>query len=185
MSLFLIDFGGKPAVFIHILKTGGTSIRHDRQLSGHRLYTPDLKWLKLPILHSFAFIRDPYTRAQSCYKDFCYARGSTAPNVDFAGWLRHFNRKGAAVDDIRTVDHHAAPQTHPVHGLQHADRVYRFEDGLQAGLDSFADSFGYDHIFLTSHLRDTSSHPTPELTDEVRSLIDEFYAKDFGFIKNM
>lgn len=56
MSLFLLDIG-TPAIFAHIPQTGGSSIRHERQSSGYRVYHPDDGWDDLPC---FTFIHEAH-----------------------------------------------------------------------------------------------------------------------------
>ena len=177
MSLFLLSVEGKPVVHCHIPKTGGTSIRSDRQLSKYRLYDPDPEGVDLP---SFAVLRDPYDRDVSCWKDFTYLRPQT--NMAFEPWLWRMSRliDTELADNPQTMVHHAAAQTHPVHGLAHAKTIILY-DKLQEGWDKFCDYLGVARQVLPRR-RDSSKYPDPMRTPSIESLIGEMYAADYDCI---
>ncbi len=175
MSIFLLDLSGTPCVFAHVPKTGGSSIREGRTTAGPVMFDMPEEWKGLP---SFGFVRNPFDRIESCWKDFTFLRPM------FDGTLEEFIefnlKSGADVADPKTIKHHMAPMTHPVHGLQHAKFVGRY-DTLKEDFKYFCRNFGmtFKDIPKLPHLRDSKNYPNGAWTSKAHDWVKEFYAEDF------
>ena len=175
MSMFLVDLNGISCVFVHIPKTGGTSIRKGRMKSNAHLYDMSPEWHGL---HSFAFVRNPLERIESCWRDFRYLRNMT--NLSLEEFIERTIDRCLSVrniDDPRTIEHHVAPMCHPVHGLQHAKFIGSF-DYLQKDFDLFCSQIGVTP-FKLEHFRNSSGAPRGSWTRKACFLVEEFYAEDF------
>ena len=79
---------GRDVVFIHVPRTAGTSIRHALRMGTGVLHTParqlrrELGAARWSTAFTFAFVRNPWTRALSLYRKL---RPSGSP-ADFRGW---------------------------------------------------------------------------------------------------
>jgi len=183
MSLFKIRLGSNvESLFIHIPKTGGTSIREGRQLSECRVYEPDKAWLALP---SFAFVRNPFDRLVSCWVDFRFNRRLV--EWDFETFLRHVTRvdvEEAVIADPQSIEHYAAPMTHPVHGLKYAWFVGRYES-LQQDFDIFVVDLGIPRIELP-RLRQLPTWNGPMLnTPDNLRLVYTHYKADYELYESI
>ena len=127
MSNFLLR--DPDCVFIHIPKTGGSSIRNgiwaDRY-DGPAFGGVPGDWTAY---FKFAFVRHPAGRLVSAYYDFTQMR-------NYAGTLDEFmdivEDETVIFDERRSntperIRHHTIPQTHPFNCLDAADFVGRFE----------------------------------------------------------
>jgi hypothetical protein len=177
MSLFLIDLG-EPVLFCHVPKTGGTSVRQGRQLSTFRVFEPDDDWRQYP---SFAVVRDPFDRLESCWRDFRFLRPRTA--LGFVTFVNAMNRPDIEGNraDPRTMEHHAAPMTHPVHGLSHATFIGRTER-LQRDFDHFCVSHGLPTRELPHH-RKANGAPRAPRTRAARQLVERYYEEDYEMME--
>lgn len=187
MSLFLLDLG-KPCLFVHIPKTGGTSIRKDRQIAGPTMYEPDPTWPK--DLPSFAFVRDPKERIESCWRDFHYLRPLTVQmgkkDATFTGFLEGLEKRitnERAVATPRTIAHHVSPMLHPVHGLVHAQKVGRYET-LQEDFNAFCWEFDLKAFKLPRH-RSTRHCPRVVWTSQDHTLVEKIYADDLNYVEDL
>ena len=145
-------------VFIHITKTGGTSIRkgvwrsnYDPPAFGHM---PD-DWKHL---FKFAFVRHPLDRFVSAYKMFTegtkgawFVLPADARPLTVSEFIDIVLDETIIYDERRKsfeerIRHHAIPQTHPFNCLHHADFVGRFET-LQKDFERVA-----VHLGLTCQL---------------------------------
>jgi len=181
MSLFRIVLDERPFCFVHIPKTGGTSIRQGRQSGPAAFYRPLARWETLP---SFAVIRDPFARIASCWRDFRFLRRATTLDLStFCMVLptpreAHYDaRWQAAIRNPTTIEHHAAPQQHPIHGLDWADSLLRYET-----LDQDWDAFCRLHLLAGVPLprrRSTHGFARGEWSEQAIAHVREVYAEDF------
>ena len=175
MSLFLIDLQGVHCVFVHIPKTGGTSIRKGKELSSAFMFQGLETWKDLP---SFGFVRNPIDRLESCYKDFRYLRPQI--NWDFNTFIRQACNMILNINQVRnptTIAHHVAPMSHPVHGLKHAKFVGLYER-LQKDFDKFCEQIGVKKLKL-AHYRSSKKCSSPKWNTKSYQLVKENYAEDF------
>lgn len=140
MSVFLIK---NPAfVFIHIPKTGGSSIRHGlfhSDYEGPVMGHIPVEWMSMI---KVAFVRNPYDRVVSAWKMFSSMHGSALGCGDCSR-EDSFNRfLDVVVDedipyDFGGVDkvtvnmkirHHTIPITHAYNCIECADFIGRFEN---------------------------------------------------------
>lgn len=151
MANFLLT--NPDCVFIHIHKTGGTSIRHG-VWGGARPVEPTFGQIPDDWMHlfKFAFVRHPFDRFISAWKMF--TEGTTDsqrhpgnPNrprserhrlsaeefgtIVFDETILYDERRSSFEERIR---HHTIPQTHPFNCLRFADFVGRFES-IEADFD--------------------------------------------------
>lgn len=159
-------------MFVHIPKTGGTSVRQGKQLAGPAMFYPGVGWERHP---SFAVMRNPFDRIESCWRDFRYLRNMT--NLDLEAFIDIFSEDCIYVKDPKTLYHHAVPMTHPVHGLQYAKTILDFEN-LQEGFDNFCDRNGITKTVLPK-FRSSDKVPRAVWTPIARKLVEERYIKDF------
>ena len=178
MSNFLLH--NPDCIFIHIPKTGGSTIRRGLWKSygspafGHI----PADW---PDLFRFAFVRHPLDRFVSAYSDFTqigYYRGSLA---DFAAIVTNDSilydeRRKTQAQRIR---YHSIPQTHPFNCLSLAQKVYRFErfgDEIARLAARMGLSFG-----ALPHRRRTQHDSWDRLLDRaLRRRLVAFYDRDFA-----
>lgn len=159
-------------MFIHIPKTGGTSIRGGRQIAA--LYELREDWKQYP---SFAVVRNPYDRIESCWRDFYYLRGTT--KLNFEDFIVTVNTR----PDLKTrigvsgmAENHAAPMSHPVHGITYVKNVLRYET-LQGDFDDFCEKNGLSKVVLP-RLNTSNGTPRCEWTQKAKGLVKHYYAED-------
>lgn len=180
LSLFLLNLNSHKVVFIHIPKTGGTSIRTNYQVGKGIQFTMPDEWKGLP---SFAFTRDPFDRAVSCWRDFRFRRRMT--KLDFEPFLRAYSSSPSKhydtlCSDPKTIYHHMAPITHPVHGLSSAKFVGTYAN-LQTDFDKFCTSCSIDTIKLP--LLRASSGPIVERSSRVTDIVCDIYKDDYYMLE--
>lgn len=200
------DRASKTICFVHIPKTGGTSVVEffrslgatsylDNQGNGHR---PPLR---CPPQHfhyqtldaivdlsksdfSFAIVRHPVYRMLS---NFFWAHRNVPSNKtlpDFTLWLKHvFNEY---TKDEYFLDNHIRPQNEFVG--PNLRRVYKLESGLSAILDDVLKSCGITtkrNNHLSAPQTNTSSPDRKKeylmglVTNDTLNLIHEFYKSDY------
>jgi hypothetical protein len=199
MPLFRIN--NKNILFIHVPKTGGTSIETAlSHLSPMSFHSRDGKQLKslldgpfsrgLPLQHfharlleacldqslidyAFMVVRAPVARLVSEYRH-SRARGRLDAKMAFSPWLR-FSLAAAKIDP-NFRNNHFRPQTD--FACFGAD-VYHFEAGLENCLSPVAARLGVNDYLPLPHER--ASEPFPvTITPQDRSLIAEAYAADYA-----
>ncbi|WP_297083608.1 sulfotransferase family 2 domain-containing protein [uncultured Demequina sp.] len=194
-------------LFIHIPKTGGSSVewafrdagwdvnfvdgnRRKGSVNYYRRCTP--QHVEASVLEAtyrldrfdgiFAYVRDPLKRVLSEY--VFRSTASKGSSVDtsaaaFEEWVRA--SLATTYADPYHLDNHMRPQ-HEF--LVPGTRVYRFEDGLDAGLEDLKILTGLD-VPPSAPRRNTGeerSGGTPrdvEVNDNVRRLVGSFYAEDY------
>lgn len=182
MSLFLLNMEDTKVVFCHVPKTGGTSIRQGMkyQASEYELFDIPTEWAGLP---SFGFVRDPFNRIVSVWQGFTFTRKLSKLNFrDFVTW---FNREGGEdkIADPCTIEHHAAPMSHLVHGLGKVNWIGQFEH-LARDFNRFRNGLGLDPVKLPK-LR--KSNPLREInrTKENIELVVKYYEADYELCKRL
>lgn len=169
------------AVFIHIPKTGGTSIR-DGVFAGQA--TDPFHWevwpREWPRNRSFAIVRDPIDRFVSGWKD--KAPSMSAEEVFEIVSLRrgNYTRPPKTVSD--DLVHHLIPQTAPEYQLSKARFVGR--------LETLSES--WDAIMAALEVKDCASLPRlrksvrrgVDIAPELRTQLEEYYREDYEWIRS-
>ena len=127
MSSFLLK--DPDCVFVHIPKTGGSSIRYGvwkANYDGPYFNTLPSEWLSY---FKFAFVRHPLDRLISAWGDFTQIRKFKGSFDDFVDivldeLIIYDERRSNMRERIR---HHTIPQTHPFNRLADAEFVGRYE----------------------------------------------------------
>ena len=177
MSLFQMQFDGRPVVHVHVPKCGGMAFRAGRHW-GEEDYDPDPSWTG-PVI---GFVRDPEERIVSAYRDFRYLRGET--QLGFAEFIRrHARGSRKQIERRGSAAKHIAPMVDPFHGLQHAGFVGRTET-MQADFDQFCDLHGIPRQKIPRH-HAAGEVPRPEVTAEDRAFIRERWADDFDYLDRL
>lgn len=127
------------AVFIHLPKTGGTSVRKALNSSIHARFFGHIPQQHAPLPH-FSVIRDPKQRFLSAYRMFKYGNvlkgdhyaAPRWPDLTISQALDVLEDPWIGYDrSHRTLEwnfkHHLIPQTHPFNCLALAKTVLRFE----------------------------------------------------------
>ena len=186
----IFDIGGSSCAFVHIPKTGGTSV--EAWLAGHgkmSLYcnvvpnfmkcTPQhLTMDNLALVSparpdkAFCIVRDPYARAESEYF-FRNARTEAALRPDFSVWtMQQLDRYA---QNRFHFDNHYLPQAHFVNAQV---RRFRFEDGFESIFRDVADYLGVPRPTEVGHLNGTRAG-TPAWSNELLDRFNTVYACDF------
>ena len=190
MAVFLIK--QHKAVFIHIPKTGGASIRHgffDGQVEGPKQGFIPPNWQDL---FKFAFVRNPYDRIISAWKMFAggmeesvWEQPRDGEDIDLQQFLDIATDDSIAFDGHRVtteqkIRHHAIPQTHPFNCLEHADFVGRFES-LTDDFDKVCKKLGIADSTLPHWNRTDRSTDFMQYFDSKSiEIVNEFYQEDFA-----
>lgn len=194
MANFLLT--NPDCVFIHIHKTGGTSIRHG-VWGGVRPVEPAFGHIPGEWMHlfKFAFVRHPLDRFISAWKMF--TDGAT-DSQRFVGAppRKPRSERQLSIDEFAAIvcddtiiyderrktfeeriRHHAIPQTHEFNCLRFADFVGRFES-IDADFDVIR-----ERLEITTALpklnHTVHGHWSDYLTGDLLSRCIDFYAADF------
>lgn len=199
MPLFRIN--NKNVLFIHVPKTGGTSIecalsqlglmgfhsRNGKQLKS-ALDGPFSRGLPLQHFHAplleacfdeslidyaFMIVREPLERLISEYRH-SRAMGRLDAQMPFSPWLR-FSLLAARLDPTFR-NNHLRPQSE--FACFRAD-VFRFEDGLQNCLGAVAARLGVNAHLDLPHERHSESFPVA-VKPQDRALISRAYRSDYA-----
>ena len=190
-----VEIGGRRVLFVHIPKTGGSSV--EEWLSGHgRLrFGGGSAFLRGNAQHlpykdhvnlfggdffdyAFAIVRSPYERALSEYRMRIMAAGKDAmlhpPKLNF--WLEENLRR--AETNPFVLDNHLRRQ---VEFCGDGLRIFRFEDGLANILATVAADLGSPKPADVPHRASTAHVPEGRMLDGPSILqLNEFYAADFA-----
>ncbi|WP_171121954.1 MULTISPECIES: sulfotransferase family 2 domain-containing protein [unclassified Ruegeria] len=180
MSNFLL--ADPDAVFIHIPKTGGSTIRigiWERNYTGPEFGEIPSDWNKH---FKFAFVRHPLERLASAYRDFRDIRrfeGGFDKFLDLV--LDDSIPYGRARKNVEiSVRHHTIPQTHPFNCLDQADFVGRYEN-YEDDLNEILKAVG-KQVVTFPRMRHTKGETFQELfkgNDAALSRMVEYYQGDF------
>lgn len=188
-QMTIFDTASGKVLFIHIPKTGGSTItrelrnHHPMDMSAntpwpgyhctpqHLHGAPLIKLFQSEALaYVFMVVRHPVDRICSEYN---WNQRKRSIKVPFSLWLRlklHQARKSPYHDD-----NHLRPQ----HEFVCLDsEVFRLEDGLDKVFRRVTEVTGvpYSH---TPEARNVAGSPPPSVSKADRNLIGKFYAKDF------
>ncbi|MGD9477775.1 sulfotransferase family 2 domain-containing protein [Shinella sp. G-2] len=194
MPFIEVPFG--RVLFIHIPKTGGTSI--EGWMSS--LATLRLKAAGFPAVakttpqhfrmhdirfmlgegffdYTFTFSRDPYSRIESEYRMRAHLgkQGFWGQYPTFSNWLEDMLTR--AKHDSFFLDNHLRPQWEFIgSGVE----VFKFEDGLLYGISKVAEKIGVEVPGEIPHELPVKKDLYPvewDLSDRLK--VQEFYRKDF------
>ena len=187
-------------LFIHIPKTGGTTIEKFFQSIGLKPYgVPENYWfvrqyMRVPPAHfdikildtlfsldkiySFAVVRDPLDRSIS---DFKWARSKSPSaeifkNMGFEefisyAWDRYKN-------DEYFLANHIKPQSLFI--SEKVTKVFRFEDGLEKAVLSVLSSLGLElKIHLKLPTLNKSAGTAPNVSERAKALVRDMYKSDY------
>lgn len=167
------------AVFIHIPKTGGTSIR-DGVFAGQvtEPFHCEVWPREWPRDRAFAVVRDPIDRFVSGWKD--KAPSMSAGEVFEIVSLRrgNYTRPPKTVSD--DLVHHLIPQTSPEYQLSKARFVGRFET-LSESWDAIMTALDVSDCASLPRLR-KSVRKGADLEPELRARLKEYYRDDYEWI---
>lgn len=191
-----IQHNGKRALFIHIPKTGGTSIetwlesiaplrlfsvgiphssrctpQHYRAQDIHALLGPDFFDLAL------AVVRNPYDRIASEYRMQAEIaqKGFWKKPRSFSAWLEEHLEKQR--HNRFHLDNHLRPQWE---FISNNVEIFRFEDGLAAPIARLSQVLGVPTPDTPPHKLRTHHPPIEwDITDRLR--VQEHYAQDFDY----
>lgn len=202
MPIFTRD--GRSVLFVHVPKTGGTSIErafiragwevglrvtphtHPAQSRLHRISPQHLhaallsEMLRLSRFDAtFILVRDPVMRFCSEY----VMRNKRQPGAGRAEHVEAWTRDALArlERNPAVLDNHLRPQ----HQFVLPDsQVYRFEDGLASALADLSDRFSLELPTVVPHTLESGtkgglSSRDVELTDGVTARIRAAYARDY------
>ncbi|MFW6047171.1 MAG: sulfotransferase family 2 domain-containing protein [Candidatus Woesearchaeota archaeon] len=177
-------------VFIHIPKTGGTSIRKGFFKGNYE----GPFFGKIPEKYSqcfkFAFVRNPFDRLISAWKHFTTGTDtisskekSSFRNISLESFLNIVTNNSIIYDGRRStfkekIRHHTIPQTHPFNCLNEADFVGCFET-LEKDFEVICEklkikSNRLPKINKSKRSREYKNYFTPS----TRKITEKYYKKD-------
>jgi hypothetical protein len=177
------------AVFIHIPKTGGLSIRMGIW-EGSNVYGPHFGTIPSNSMDmfKFAFVREPLDRLISAYSMF-QGGGAFGNYPEFKGSIDDFFN--IVVDDTISYDvpnnrlqvairHHCIPQTHEFNCLQYADFTGHFET-YERDLKTILLKVGKDfNIDIPHHNKSKNTRNWEDYMDiSLKCRIVEYYKNDY------
>ncbi|MCX7149747.1 MAG: sulfotransferase family 2 domain-containing protein [Rhodocyclales bacterium] len=191
-----IECEGKKLLFIHIPKTGGTSIEESMKAAGavcfcSRAIPPSLKvppehftWNDYSAFfpegyfdYAFAIIRNPYERIESEYRmrAILNKQGLWGATERFSVWLA--NSLNQAARGGHFLANHFRPQ---VEFLGSGVRIFRYEDGLENALNHVAREAGV-RIGLTQQRFLSGGSYGQAIAWDAQDIhaVNEFYRADF------
>ena len=193
----LLFTNGKLIFFIHVPKTGGSSVedylvrrfgslsmvdRHKREgVTGTGLISPitHLSALDLEEILSndidfcFAIVRDPLKRIVSEYR--WQQNSSKSSRLSFSTWLRL--TLGAARKEPRIYENHIRPQSEMI--TENAE-IFRLEEGFEALINRLDDvTMTVAKNVSMGHLLKHSAKTSVDISREDAELVSSFYSSDY------
>lgn len=191
-----INYKNKNILFIHIPKTGGTSVEawmsslgslHFRTIGvpgivrctpqHFRMSDLDLLFAKPYFDYAFSIVRNPYSRIESDYRMRAklQANGFFGEAQPFSLWLE--NAMERVRRDRWLFDNHLRPQWE---FIEDNVEVFRFEDGLEDVLRRVSDRIGAEPPdSMEQALRVGDCIPRVEWTRTDKLRVQDYYARDF------
>ena len=198
-----INLSGKNVLFMHIPKTGGTTVEnwltsfaplhlnceHNAGYSNTFRSTPqhftsdDIRKLFVDgfFSYSFLFVRNPYDRIESEYR-YLIKMGRLKPGIknlwsipSFNQWIQKSLKEMGRNPWI--WDNHLRPQWEYIYP---SSDVFKMEDGLLNGIKTVAPKMGVLAPISLPYLNQTREMDiSTRWSDESRSLVQKYYARDF------
>lgn len=194
-----IESDRKRILFVHIPRTGGTSIEKSLNLVAPlRFFCPaPLPFLRMTPQHltfhdmkslfgtdffeySFTVIRDPYRRVESVYNmRTALTRERFIKDIPpFTVWLQ-INLSHASKDPYH-FDGHLRPQTDYIGSGM---KIFKYESGLPAIVGRVSEQTGIPLQLPEDRYLKTESTVRIEWNYDSLSLVNKFYADDFRTLK--
>jgi len=189
--IFLIE--NPKCVFIHIPKTGGTSIRKGVFNLEHPC---GAEWENVPAAwkkcFKFAFVRNPYDRLVSGWKyfkgeenfsfnDFVQIITGHKIHRDMMATRRPKEGQGLMLTlnggATESIHHHLMPQLHPYNHLKHADFIGRFEN-LQEDFDKICDQLNAPRQKVPHFNKTNHKHYSSYYNKSIKMMADQYYEED-------
>jgi hypothetical protein len=182
-------------LFIHIPKTGGTTIEHWMSTYGKLYaYQPKISsFMKCSPQHltydeatlilghdfdfSFSVVRNPYKRIESEYF-FTTKRNNRALKLDFSSWVL------SSLDEFAKNRHYADNHFRPQSDFlsDNITKVYRLEQGLKKVLNKVCGILGVEELEQLRP-RNVSKRHEIHWTFEAINAVNEVYKDDFKLFK--
>lgn len=192
-----MQIGNQRVLFVHIPKTGGTSVTRwmqglarvrlhcDTQPEGLKVTAQHLTWTDIDAMwgrddfdYVFTVVRNPFSRMASEFgmRQKLRAQGFFGGSLHFSAWLER-----ALIDTRNNANHfdnHMRPQWTFVSDHM---RIFRFEDGMDRILRQVSADLGLPAPETVPHaLSSKGPERTPLVWDRADILrMREFYRQDF------
>jgi hypothetical protein len=194
-----IESNSKRILFVHIPRTGGTSIEKSLNVAAPlRFFCPaPLPFLRVTPQHltfldmkslfgtdffeySFTIVRDPYRRVESVYDmRAAMARERFIKDVPpFTVWLQM--QLSYASKDSYHLDGHIRPQTDFIGSGM---KIFKYESGLQAIVGRVSEQTGIPLQLPEQRYLQSKSAGRIVWDYDSLSLVNKFYADDFRTLK--
>lgn len=183
MSVFVLE--DPDAVFIHLPKTGGTTVR--KGVWGKRYDGPYIGIWKeeWDDMFSFAFVRHPIDRFVSAFYMFTEGTDQITRPKAMGMSLDQFAIAAITNKDVEVthgISHHTVPMTNPFNMIDKAKHILRYER-FEQDLHSVMESLGVDDPWIPRYnvsqryggWKKTIKDMSPDIYDQ---LVD-FYLEDF------
>lgn len=172
----------KQIIFIHIPKTGGTTIQHALDIRGCN-HIDRYKYTDDSNKYFFTFVRNPWDRLVSAYT---YLKSDTCNNGDKKHGAQLPNTFDGFVTQLllnKTTwlkKLHFRPMMHFICDINSINFIGRFET-LQQDFNNMCDSIGIQRSVLLHKNESDHNHYTTYYNDKTRDIVSNLYEQD---IKN-